>query len=176
MSELWKAVVGFEGYYEVSDLGRVRSLDRIDAQGRHLRGRVMKLQRHQTNKSDGYLHASFCRDSVKSSPLVHRLVLEAFTGPAPEGYEGAHDNGSASDNSLSNLVWKLPKDNADDRRRHGTSGAGEANAGAKLTESLVKEIRRRVALGESQTSVARAAGITQQTVSKIGLRLRWAHV
>lgn len=110
MCEQWRPVVGHEGSYEVSSLGRVRSLDRwivfecksahsnaISIVRRPIRGRIMKLQRD----GDGYLYLTIGGTKC----YVHRLVLGAFVGPPPPGTESLHENNDKGDASLFNLSW-----------------------------------------------------------------------
>lgn len=115
-AETWMPVVGYEGLYEVSDLGRVRSLDRKDPLGRRLRGKMLKLRAHPR----GYMQTTLTRDGVCVTKKIHRLVLEAFVGPCPSGMEACHDNGIRDDNRPSNLRWDTPRANAADRIAHGT--------------------------------------------------------
>lgn len=175
MSEIWRAVVGFEGLYEVSDLGRVRSLDRViesvgAARGypKRVRGRVLKPQWH----SQGYAQVGLC----SRVHLVHAIVLAAFVGVAPLGTEGAHGDGDKWNNRLSNLRYATPLSNAADRVVHGTSGKGEKNAQAVLTDDDVIEIRRRIGEGEPYVVVAEDFPVTDRTIGKIARRERWAHV
>jgi NUMOD4 motif-containing protein/HNH endonuclease len=120
--ERWLPVVGWIGHYEVSDLGRVRSLDRvlIDRLGRVRKysGRVL---RQTANRSD-YRRVSLKAHGVRRESLVHHLVLNAFVGPMPPGQMGCHGNGTPSDNRLSNLRWGTNSDNLRDAVRHGTHG------------------------------------------------------
>lgn len=116
MTEQWRAVVGYEGIYEVSDLGRVRSVDRIDARGRRRRGRSRSLVRQKS----GHLTVSLCKDGVHRQFLVHVLVLSAFVGPCPVGMEGCHWNDDGSDNRLENLRWDTRSANVADSVRNGT--------------------------------------------------------
>jgi hypothetical protein len=122
--ETWRPVVGYEGRYEVSDLGRVRSLDRTvwrdGPYRRHqvtYRGRVRAV--HQQEK--GYVGLCLWKDGQTHSCRVHQLVLEAFVGPCPEGMEALHGNGVRHDNRRINLRWGTPAENAADRVRHGTT-------------------------------------------------------
>ena len=78
--EKWRAVVEFEGLYEVSSIGRVRSLDRVVSSGRMFPGRILRQRRD----SRGYMHVNLWRDRRMTTMRVHRLVLIAFAG-APEG-------------------------------------------------------------------------------------------
>lgn len=122
--EQWLPVVGYEGLYEVSDMGRVRSLDRAvwrdDARCRPhyvtYRGREMRLSR----QAHGYVGVILWRDGKYRNVRVHRLVLEAFVGPCPRGMETLHGNGQRNDNRLANLRWGTQEENAEDRVRHGT--------------------------------------------------------
>lgn len=116
-NEIWKPIPGYEGQYEVSDQGRVRSLDRtlttkLGYQRRH-KGHMInpRLSRR------GYLRVSLTK---KKDHYMHRLVLLAFTGPRPEGMECLHDDGNPLNNNLKNLRWGTPSENAYDRVRHGT--------------------------------------------------------
>lgn len=114
MSERWLPVPGYEGLYEVSDQGRVRSIDCLDRLGRRRKGRVRVLTR------DGYyLKVSLSRDGKLKSFWVHALVLTAFVGPRPEGMECCHGPGGPLDNRLENLRWDTPSANSYDTVSHG---------------------------------------------------------
>lgn len=115
MDEQWKPVVGYEGIYEVSSHGLIRSLDRPDTWGRPTRGRVMKP--YQT--TSGHLRVTLSKSSSTTRFFVHRLVLTAFVGPRPHGMEGCHNDGNPTNNSVSNLRWDTKRANARDRRSHG---------------------------------------------------------
>lgn len=120
-AEEWRPIVGYEGYYEVSDHGRVRSVDRL-VKGPHgdavwrLQGRPMK-QRPWSKK--GYMCVKLTRENKDKRHAVHRLVLAAFVGPCPEGYEACHNNHVKHDNRLSNLRWDTKSANMQDNLRAG---------------------------------------------------------
>ncbi len=114
--ERWLSVVGFEASHEVSDHGRVRSIDRVvqtrAGWTRPWRGRVLAgrdVNGYRSVALPGY-----------PSKLVHRLVLEAFIGQCPDGMECCHNNGVRNDNRLSNLRWDTTSANMFDKQRHGT--------------------------------------------------------
>ena len=108
--ERWLPVVGWEGIYEVSDFGRVRSLYR---KGR-TRGKVLK----QVNDG-GYRNVTLSDLPRYSIAKVHQLVMEAFVGPRPEGLEVCHYDGDGSNNRLDNLRYDTRAANQQDRLRHG---------------------------------------------------------
>ncbi len=171
--EQWRNIPGYEGRYQVSDGGRVRSVDRyvrsVAKNGTESRRFVPGVEIKPQKHSAGYLQ-------VKMGPrtyIVGPLVLEAFVGPRPEGQQCAHNDGDRHHNALGNLRWATPASNSNDRRAHGTSGRGQANAGAKLTPDRVSAVRD--AAGP-QRKIAEAFGVAQSTVSKIKLRQRWGHL
>jgi hypothetical protein len=98
--------------------------------------------------------------------MAHRLVAEAFHGPAPEGMECRHLDGTRDNNRPSNLAWGTPVENAADRRRHGTNISGERHGAAKLTAADVAEIRKRRAAGETLQSLADEYGVHNSTIHK----------
>lgn len=113
MTEKWRPIPGWEGTYEVSDHGGVRSVERerVDALGRRYRypGQVIAAVRNA--KASAHLAVGLWRDGRLKRMQVHRLVLLAFVGPAPEGTEACHGDGDPTNNRLSNLR---------DAIRHGT--------------------------------------------------------
>jgi len=116
LTERWLPIPGYEQSYEVSDHGRIRALDRITDRGRMWKGQMMTPATMPT----GYQTVTLWQDGKQKTALVHRLVLSAFSGPAPEGTEGLHGNGDPSDNSLANLSWGTHSENQFDQVSHGT--------------------------------------------------------
>lgn len=115
----WRPVAGYEGHYEVSDQGNVRSIDRVvinrDGVKRTLRGKMLR----PGDGGTGHLIVSLNLNGVASSKKVHRLVLAAFVGPCPAGLVVCHNNGDPTDNRLSNLRYDTYSENLHDRVRHG---------------------------------------------------------
>ncbi len=120
-TERWLPVVGYEGYYEVSDLGRVRSLPRsmVDRNGRvrRLRG---KLLSPRLGGLDGRRIVGLSAGNGPRSRHVYPLVLEAFVGPRPPGMEACHNDGDSTNDRLSNLRWDTSSSNSLDAVEHGT--------------------------------------------------------
>lgn len=116
-NEEWRPIPGHEGHYEISNHGRVRSLDRVltTAAG-YQRRHTGKLLTPRT-LPNGYLKIHL---GGRHDEYIHRLVLMAFVGPCPQGMECLHSDGNPTNNHLLNLRWASPSDNAYDRVRHGT--------------------------------------------------------
>lgn len=164
--ELWKPVVGYEGVYEVSDMGRIRGLNR-KCETRIVLGTILKP--HIWN---GYLRVVLRRGGNRKTWAVHRIVLIAFAGPNPPLMEACHKNGIRSDNRLVNLRWGSRKENAADRVRHGTL-SGELNGFAKLTYENVADIRALLRDGTPRSEVAKRYGVHKDTIRLIHLGKRW---
>lgn len=170
--ERWLPIPGFEGFYEVSDQGRVRSVRHMTAAGWR-GGRLLK----PFPDSDGYLRVNLSRQGkVFGLQPVHGLVLLAFVGPVSDGQQARHGIGGKTDNRLANLCYGTALENSDDKRRDGTMACGEKQGNAKLTAEDVKDIRFRAAYGEDQASIAARFGISQAHVSRIVLRQSWQHL
>lgn len=99
--EIWKDVEGFEGLYQVSNMGRVRSLDRVDLRGRRLKGKVL-VDRHN---SRGYHMIALCRDGDVEYKSIHRLVAKAFLDNPDNLPEVNHKDENKANNAVSNLEW-----------------------------------------------------------------------
>ena len=106
-NEEWKDILGFEGIYQASNFGRVKSLERIDARGNRAKERILKAK-----LVCGYYQVCLCKQSIKKTYLVHRLVWEAFNGQIPENMQINHINEIKSDNRLSNLNLMTAKENS----------------------------------------------------------------
>jgi len=113
VTERWLPVIGYEGLYEVSDLGRVRSITHTDRLNRLHPGKVLS----QFKMTDGYLAVGFTN---RPGNRVHHLVLEAFHDLRPDGTEARHLNGNHLDNRAANLKWGTKSENNRDQVHHGT--------------------------------------------------------
>ena len=174
--EEWRAIPGYEGY-EVSNLGRVRSF-RIH--GGRRSGQLQATPRMKTTRAhgNGYLFVVLQREPGKSRPTaVHALVAAAFLGPRPKGHQVAHSDGDRMNARLDNLRYATPRENAQDKHRHGTTSRGEAGGNHKLTDPEVRQI---FALyhraGWLQKDLAKSFGISQSQVSNIIRSASWSHL
>ena len=121
--EIWVDVVGYEGLYQVSNLGRVRSLDRYierdgNRGGQDIKGLILK----PLLASNGYFRVRLCNSGEESSQYIHRVALRAFVGECPPGMECRHLNGINYDNRLENLRWGTHLDHMADRTFHAENG------------------------------------------------------
>ena len=118
--EQWKPVHGYEGIYEVSSHGRVRSVDRTVT---HSDGRVRRLKskvRSAPLNQHGYQVVNLCINGKCQTRYVHSLVAESFIGARPEGMEVCHSDGNKTNNHVANLRYDTSSDNELDKVRHGT--------------------------------------------------------
>lgn len=124
----------------------------------------------------GYLvvRAGRCPDGKTRLLKAHRLVLEAFVGPCPEGMVACHNNGDRADNRAENLRWDTPSNNNLEKRRHGTAVRGSRNNKSKLLPSDVREIRKRLEAGESLSFLGRAFGVSHVAIRLIRDGVNWA--
>jgi NUMOD4 motif/HNH endonuclease len=122
VGERWRPVRGYEGFYDVSDFGRVRSVDRIVTHrvGKTARVRGRLIAQVLGKDTLNGMAVSLWLDGTVRTVRVHRLVLTAFVGECPPGMECCHDDGNATNNMLANLRWDTHSENILDRQRHGT--------------------------------------------------------
>lgn len=169
--EIWRDVVGYEGIYQVSNLGRVRSVDRLDRKNRLVKGRLIK-----TPKINGYPSFALHKDGKRITTAVHIQVAAAFIGPRPHGHQVAHNDGNPGNPSLRNLRYATPRENNADKHLHGTisRASGSINGHAKLNESDVLEIVRLVKVcGLRQSAVAERFDIDPSMISHIMRGKHW---
>lgn len=179
MKEEWKDVPGYEGLYQVSDLGRVRSLDRSVphpwcpwARPKFIKGSIQNLRKGV------YQEIGLRKNGKVVFFLVHRLVLLTFAGPCPEGMETRHypDN-DPYNNRLNNLQWATKKTNASDKIIHKTLYNGSRQWCAILTPEDVKSIREEYDRGGvSYSDIAQRFGVEPSTIGSAIRRKTWKHV
>lgn len=177
MEEIWKTVPGYEGLYEVSNFGGVRSLPRMGyakngARTRPLTGGLLK----QSNGTFGRKQIRLCKEKKAKNARVHQLVMLTFVGPCPQGMEVCHNDGDASNNRLDNLRYDTPLSNHADKKRHGTTAKGEGNKASKLDAEKVKQIRQKFAEGQKGSAIAREYAVSHALICMIVQRKIWTHI
>lgn len=117
--EEWRPVLGYEGRYEVSNYGKVKSIPRLVTGRNGVTQRVAGGMKKPTANLDGHFQTMLYRDNKYKRVYVHQLVLVAFVGPRPDGMVGCHNDGNPANNHVSNLRWDTIKSNAQDMIKHG---------------------------------------------------------
>lgn len=165
--EQWKDIPGYEGRYQASTLGRIRSIDhpvKCAHNGvRMIRGRVLSPGRYCKSG-----HLSVVLGHGSNGVPVHQLVARTFLGPQPIGTEVLHEDGNPRNNTPENLRYGTRAENILDVFRQG-------KAWRKLRVEDVSEIKRRLGNGEKGSSIAASYGVSQSTISAIkkGKTFQW---
>lgn len=158
----WRPIQGFEGRYEVSETGFVRSL--VAASGKV---RPFPTLKKLVTDRDGYLRVSLYDRRKMTLMLVSRAVLLAFAGNPGGNKEASHLDGDRKNNCLSNLVWESHQENEDRKRAHGTRPHGDRNGASKIRERDIPSIRQRRAAGEKLESIAKDFGVSGSAICAI---------
>ena len=166
--EVWKDIPGYEGRYQASNLGRIRSLDRrvpcCRGATRLVRGRVLKSAGQKTDP-----HLRVVLGHGAAGVLVHRLVALTFQGPCPQGQEVRHLDGDPLNNCADNLAYGTRTENILDVYRIGRSWRGSA------TIEQAYEIRKRLNDGQRAIDIARDMAVSPASVYGIkeGRTFKW---
>lgn len=158
--EIWKPVLGYEGYYEVSNFGRVKSF---------WRG-APKILKPSENHEFGYLSVNLHHPEISGykTRLIQHLVLEAFQGPRPAPEMVCrHRDGNPKNNRNDNLCWGTQAENLADRVEHGTANRGSRQGLAVLDEGKVKRIKELLKTGIVQRRIAEEFGVSYATITMI---------
>jgi NUMOD4 motif/HNH endonuclease len=182
--EIWKPVPGYENIYEVSSLGNVRSVERIDPAGRRQQART---RTPQVAKRGGYLVINLRKDRKSFAKKVHHLVALAFLGDPgkPFGWadgcvEVNHKDGNKHNNQPDNLEYCTRAENIEHAYRtglHDGSLRGVRNGRAKLTPEQVQEIRALYTTGQhSIPQLGRRFNVGKSTIGYIVQGVTWKHL
>jgi len=176
MKEEWKPVVGYEGIYEVSNMGRVRSLSRRAKTwfgSREVFSRIRKTFIHK----NGYEYIVLSKKGKNRTYRIHRLVAEAFCSN-PNSREIVHHlNRKPDDNHASNLIWVNQMENIGFSVQSGTRAKGEGHGMAILTKQDVLEIRDKyIPRKYSYQKLGDEYGVDQSTIHLIVKRRKWNHI
>lgn len=167
--ENWRKIPGFDGCYEVSSIGRVRSTDRphIDKNGKKTRF-PSKILRTCSGKTSPYLMVNLSVGNVAAKYMVHRLVAMSFLSKWNSDCEINHIDGNVYNNCINNLEMCTRKENyqhaIDEKLK---KDYGQFSSNAKLSNVDVKRIRKLNNLGVAQRDLAIAFNVCKQTISSI---------
>lgn len=174
--EIWKPVVGFEEQYEVSNFGKVRSVDRIQRRSNgyvecdfRISGKVLKP--YITGR--GYPTVALGGKNVK----VHRIVAEAFLKRDNYGKDEVnHIDGNKNNNRADNLEWVTGSENTFHALKAGLKKTGESAFGAKLTAKDVEEIRKTYVKGSTEFGakpLSKKYGVSDMSIRQIVRNRKW---
>ncbi len=177
MKERWKDIEGFEEQYQISSLGRVKSLERYvknNLCGEVLQeGRMMSIQ----SFSDGYQYVTLWKDGKRRSHSMHRLIAAAYI-PNPENKpEVNHKDGIKTNNYETNLEWVTSSENKIHAHKTGltNNSKGMEHRNAKFTDDQIRWIRR--LRGKVTNSLlAKIYGVDKSTISNILTYKTWRHI
>lgn len=172
MKEIWKPIKESNGIYEVSNLGRVKSIERKDRLGRPVKERILK----QAVNHNHYMQVMLCIDCKRINYVVHRLVAEAFIPNEENKPYVNHIDLNRSNNVVTNLEWCTQKENLQHAVRMGVSPKGERNSQAKLTREQVLEILKLSDTGIRSEKLGYMFGVSGRQVRNILNNIKWKHV
>lgn len=166
--EIWKDIEGYEGMYQVSNKGNVKSLDRKVLKGNGqvqiVIGKILK----PIDSGHGYNRVCLYKNGKSRAISVHSLVLETFTHKREDRKVINHINGDKKNNNLNNLEWCTSKENTAHGFKNGLMKTGEKHHQAKLKDIQILEIRHIYAEGKlSQRELAKKFDVTQATIYRI---------
>jgi hypothetical protein len=167
VDEQWKPIPSLAPHYEASSLGRVR---RMTPYVSTYPGKILVPYKDTKTR---YLRVGISTNGRTHTRYVHRLVCEAFHGPAPTHREVAHLDGTRSNNRADNLRWCTKSENQSHKRLHGTYRCGVQMWNAKLDPDRVRLMRARVAFGEPISSVARVFRVSYAAAYSIAKGVHW---
>jgi hypothetical protein len=162
--EIWKDIEGFEGLYQVSSYGRVRSFDRYDRMGRVKRGTILA----PCDNSRGYKYVCLCKDGSKKHEYIHRLVAMHFLINDRNCSQINHKDENKSNNNLSNLEWCTPSENINygNAIHKIKTNRNHASIGVKFRKKVSQFDRcgLLIALWPSITAAAKALGCSDSAI------------
>lgn len=178
MKEEWKDIIGYEGYYQVSNLGRVRSKDRIVT---HSNGsKVLYRSKILAAPADhwGYNAVSLCKYDIKRKTCkIHRLVATMYISNPNKYLEVNHKDGNKSNNKVTNLEWVTGKENKAHAIKNKLHAYGTRQSAAKLNDKQAKQIYKLATSGKmTEQTIAKKFKINRSGVNKIKLKISWKHI
>jgi hypothetical protein len=177
--EEWRDIPNYEGFYQVSDQGRVRSCDRYVKSPRLLHTDQFRKSQliSMCPDKDGYLGILLHKEAKRKSCKVHCLVMLAFEGERPNKYDINHINGIKNDNRFVNLEYCTSSENRLHAFRIGLQPQGEKHPHAKFIDADIIKIRNLYALGGiTHKEISEMYGVSRAAISYIIRRESWKHL
>lgn len=166
MKEQWKDITGYEGFYKVSNCGRVKSLKRATTYERILK---------QVSNTDGYFVVTLSKKGKIKSERINRLVAGEFITNTENKREVNHIDGDKKNNKLNNLKWSTRIENAQHASDNNLYKRGVDHTNTTLTEDQIvwiRRLRRKI----DQRTLAKMFQVSQCSIGRIQRRVTWAHI
>ncbi|QJT70467.1 hypothetical protein [Microcystis phage MaeS] len=178
MEEIWLDIIGYEGQYQISNLGKVRSLDRIDTRGYNQKGRILRIK---FTKNTGYATVSLSSGSQVVQHRVHQLVAKHFVQNPYNKRVVNHIDGDKKNNNYDNLEWNTHSENNKHAIDNGlrNSSKGEKHGKSKLTKNDVIFIRSNYDPSNEELnaqSLADKFGVKKRAIFGVILKETWKHI
>ena len=176
--EIWKPIPSFEGYYEASSLGRVRSVDRVVKHKRcgtqFVRGNLMSLKKSRS----GYLMCLIQKDGVRKNMTTHRLIAKTFIPNPKNKPQVNHKNGIKDDNRVENLEWCNRSENINHAYANNlmVKNFGSKNGSSKLNKHQVIEIKKLLDEKNTCVSIAKKFNVSSSQIERIKNKVNWSWV
>ena len=166
--ESWKDIPGWEGFYQASTLGRIKSISRLNSRGERIKTKIRK----QENDRRGYPQIILCRNGKSKNYKTHQLIAAAFLPNPKNKLQVNHLNGIKNDNCIENLEWNT---NLENMRHSWETGiktsinfSGEKNGESKLKNEDVIRIRELWKTGEyTKRAISKMFPVTESTIGRI---------
>jgi len=175
MEEIWKEIKGFNGLYEVSNLGGVRSWKKVPS-GILDKPKIKSL----STANNGYKRVRLSKESKAKHYTVHRLVAEAFLKNSDTKESVNHIDSDKTNNCVDNLEWCTFSDNMKHSYKNGRTSPfskGESHVGSKLTKKDVIEIKKKLSEGlRTQKEISNIFNVNQSIISCINTGKYWSHI
>jgi hypothetical protein len=170
-NELFKDIPGYEGRYQVSNLGRIK----VHREKQKYKPMLCSI-RATNSLSNGYKNITLGFKSRKKTFLIHRIVMLAFYGPPGGGMVVNHKDGIKYNNNLKNLEYITQKENIAHARENGKIPRGEQHYFSKFSEKDIIKVKKLIADGLTQKEVAHLFNVRQPTIHKIITGKTWSHL
>ena len=177
IKEEWKSIEGYDGAYEVSNYGKIRSLDRYISGPFDSKRFIKGVEIKSCLTGSGYLGFNLVKDGKSKTSKVHRVVANAFIENEHNKPEVNHKDGNKHNNHVSNLEWVTKGENQSHAYKSGLRcSKGINNPSSKLNESNVKNILKLLNRGVTAKRIAKAICVAESTIGRIKNGQKWNHI